>query len=137
MKREESQKRLETLLNEALVENQPIVEFKDSLAFDITFKLRDMTNFLLDNGISVHYMNEGDICYGIDVCSAPESFDCSTDVIECAKCKYNEPYVREEIYIPYYSDAEFGKTIFATKEEAEAKLKEMLEGKSSDGIRII
>lgn len=127
MKREESQKRLEALLNEALFENQPIVEFKDSFAFDITFKLKDIANFLLDNGISVHYMKDGDKCYGIEPCSAPEEFDCITDDYTCKECKYNVPHVQEKIYISYYSDPEFDDgNLFSTKEEAEKALEKYL-----------
>ena len=113
------------------LKNQPIGEFKDSFAFDIAFNLKGMADYLLDNGVEIHYMKDMSKCWRIDdrdICTCPENMDCE-DSMDCKFCQFLKSELRlvEGIYWSSLDDVVFGKTVFATKEEAEAKLKELIE----------
>lgn len=121
MTKEEQLKQLDKLLSEAFT------EVKDNYGMPNS---HEVTKYLLEHGVEVHYMKDNSNCWKIDdisICTCPENMDCE-DSVDCKYCQFLKPDMRviEGRYWSQLDDCMFGKTVFTTKEEAEAKLKELL-----------
>lgn len=101
---------------------------------------REVAEYLLDNGVEIHYMKNRAKCYRI--ISSYECTDLSNDfcIGSCDECNYGKRIfkIKESFYSAIdtnYCDDNFGETVFATKEEAETKLQEMLKGEIGDDTK--
>ena len=112
MNKQELKERLKELLSEAFT------EVSDNYGMP---NAEEVADYLLEHGVEVHYMRAGSSCYQIDCCADPNDGEC---LFECCDkdCQYYDLHVVTQSYHPYFHDSEFGKTVFATKEEAEAKV---------------
>ena len=116
MTHDEQLEQLDKLLSEAFI------EVKDNYGMPNS---HEVAEYLLKQGVEVHHMRAGSSCYQIDCCAAPDDGEC---LFECCDkdCQYYDLHVVTQSYHPYFHDSDFGKTVFGTKEEAEAKLDEIL-----------
>ncbi len=80
----------------------------------------DVADYLLENGVIVQPCKVGDILY--DIYDYTTVKEITVKEINIRIDKRNKPWLIIGGY--YYGFVEFGKTVFLTKEEAEAKLKE-------------
>ena len=120
MNKQESKERLKELLSEAFT------KVKDNYGMP---NVEEVADYLLEHGVEIHYMKDMSKCWRIDdrdICTCPENMDCE-DSMDCKFCQFFKSELRlvEGIYWSSLDDVVFGKTVFATKEEAEAKLKEL------------
>ena len=114
MTKEEKRQRLIDLLTYG------ITEYTNNTGIVYSAELAD---YLLDNAVDIHPMKEGDKCWKIQFCDAPDTEDTYCFFENCCdECKFRSPHVVEIQYDPYAHDYEFGNVIFATKEEAEKAL---------------
>ena len=118
----EELKRLDTLLSDAFIAVRDNYGMPNS---------REVAEYLLKHGVEVHRMRAGSNCYMIDCCAAPSTADCLSECCDCKDCQYYNLHVVTMSYSPYFHDSEFGKTVFATKEEAEAELQAIKDGQVS------
>lgn len=118
----EQLKHLNKLLTEAFV------AVKDNYGMPNS---HEVAEYLLENGIDVHYMKDRAECYRIIPSYECTDFNDNFCIGSCDECRYGKRSF--EVKKSFYSatntnhcdDYNFGKTVFATKEEAEAKAEEM------------
>ena len=98
---------------------------------------REVAEYLIEHGIAVHYMKENSWCWRIDarpICTADDSTydECCRSDWECENCKFHKCKFNKEdisickgLYNHMFDDALYGISVFATLEEAEAKVEEL------------
>lgn len=123
MNRQNSIEYLGKLLSEAFI------KVNDNYGMPNSYEVAE---YLIEHGVDIHYMKDRAKCYRII-----PSYKCTDDkdnfcIGSCSECQYGERIfkIKESFYSAtntnHCDDYNFGVSVFATKEEAEAKVSCML-----------
>ena len=137
MNKQESLKYLDELLSEAFIKVNDNYGMPNS---------HEVAEYLIERGISVHYMKESSPCWRIDIrpiCTADDSTydECYRSDWECENCKFNKEDISicKGMYNSMFDDALYGVSVFATHKEAlqavakmRAEAEKMTKGRDAD-----